>query len=66
MIVIWTFPGSLRVVEVERRQASPPPGMPQEWIEFQVRQGRRVVSRHRRRVEAFDAAVAIRAQEPGA
>ena len=56
MVVIWTFPHNLRVVEVERRTASPKPGMAQEWLEFQLRQGRRIISRHDRRTDARDAA----------
>lgn len=59
MVVIWTFPGNVRVVEVERRAASPKPGLAQKWLEFQVRQGRRILSRHDRRTDARNAAEAL-------
>ena len=37
---------ALKIRERERVQASPPPGHRQSWTEWQVVQGRKVISRH--------------------
>jgi hypothetical protein len=55
--VIWTWPGKIRVVEAERTNASPREGERQNWSEYQVVHGRRVVSRHDTRKQAYAAAV---------
>ena len=44
--VIWTLPHRIKVVEVERRCASPLDGEDQAWVEYQVREGRHVRTRH--------------------
>ena len=44
--VIWTLPHRIKVVEVERRCASPRSGEDQVWTEYQVREGRHIRSRH--------------------
>ena len=48
-----------------RRQASPKPGMAQEWSEWQVRQGRRVVARTDTLAQAAEAAAKIDARPAG-
>jgi len=50
--LIWSFPHSVRVYEVERSCASPAPGFPQTWTEYQVRRGRKVAGRFDTRTEA--------------
>ena len=43
----------LKIVRKVRRRASPPEGMKQEWIEWQIVQVRTVVSRHDTEAQAF-------------
>lgn len=50
--LIWSFPHSVRVYEVERSCASPAPGLSQAWTEYQVRRGRKVAGRFDTRTEA--------------
>jgi hypothetical protein len=50
---------------VQRRSASPKPGMSQEWDEWQVRQGRRVVARTDTLAQAAEAAAAIDTRPAG-
>ena len=42
----------LRIRERQRIQASPPRGMHQDWMEYQILGGRKVISRHGSREEA--------------
>lgn len=53
---------SLRVVEKHRRCASPREGNKQSWWEYQVKDGRRVLSRHDVREHAEAELVKIRAE----
>lgn len=46
----------LRVVEKQRRRASPRDGHKQAWTEWQVIDGRKVLSRHDTHRQAMDAA----------
>lgn len=57
-VTIWTWPGGVKVIERERVQGSPPAGLDQTWIEYQVKVGRVILSRHERRAEAKVAAEA--------
>ncbi len=59
MHVIWSLPGKIKVVEVERSTSSPREGQRAAWTEYQVRQGRRVLSRHDLRTQALAAAQAV-------
>ena len=45
-IVVNPIYGRVNIRLRERRLASPPEGMRQSWAEWQVCQGRRVLSRH--------------------
>jgi hypothetical protein len=46
--------GHFKVVEQHRILASPKPGMRQSWTEYQVRDGRRMLSRHDLERRAID------------
>jgi hypothetical protein len=63
--VIWTLGHGVKVVEAERSTASPKAGEDQNWIEYQVKQGRRIISRHDRRRVAYEVAQAyVKAMTP--
>ena len=57
-VTIWTWPGGVKVIERERVQSHPRAGLDQTWIEYQVKVGRVILSRHERRLDAKAAAEA--------
>lgn len=48
-----------RIIRKERRLASPPEGMRQAWVEWQVVRGRKVLSRHDTEAQAVAAKKAM-------